>query len=69
MLAAYRHLSASLMLEVQQLTIVQNGQRLWDSVSFQVSAGERKVFLPPVAMAKPPWAVFWRNGKTQPLAG
>ena len=29
------------MLEVRQLTIVQEGRRLWDSVSFQVAAGER----------------------------
>jgi len=40
------------MLEVQQLTIVQNGQRLWDSVSFQVSAGERKGISAPSGYGK-----------------
>ncbi|WP_241485742.1 ATP-binding cassette domain-containing protein [Pseudomonas weihenstephanensis] len=45
-------MSASLMLEVEQLTIVQNGQRLWDSVSFQVSAGERKGISAPSGYGK-----------------
>ncbi|KMN17638.1 nickel ABC transporter ATP-binding protein [Pseudomonas weihenstephanensis] len=40
------------MLEVEQLTIVQNGQRLWDSVSFQVSAGERKGISAPSGYGK-----------------
>ena len=40
------------MLEVQQLTIVQNGLRLWDSVSFQVSAGERKGISAPSGYGK-----------------
>ena len=30
------------MLEVQQLSIVQDGRRLWDSVSFHVRPGERQ---------------------------
>ena len=40
------------MLEVQQLTIEQNGQRLWDSVSFHVSAGERQGISAPSGYGK-----------------
>ncbi|OZY58320.1 nickel ABC transporter ATP-binding protein [Pseudomonas lundensis] len=40
------------MLDVQQLTIVQNGQRLWDSVSFQVSAGQRQGISAPSGYGK-----------------
>jgi len=40
------------MLEVQQLTIEQNGQRLWDSEAFQVSARERKGISAPSGYGK-----------------
>ena len=40
------------MLEVRQLTIVQEGRRLWDSVSFQVAAGERQGICAPSGYGK-----------------
>ena len=40
------------MLEVRQLTIVQEGRRLWDSVSFQVAAGERQGISAPSGYGK-----------------
>lgn len=40
------------MLEVHQLSIVQNGHRLWDSVSFQVKAGERQGISAPSGFGK-----------------
>ena len=40
------------MLDVQQLSIVQNGQRLWDSVSFQVRSGERQGISAPSGFGK-----------------
>ena len=40
------------MLEVRQLTIVQEGRRLWDSVSFQVTAGERQGISAPSGYGK-----------------
>ena len=40
------------MLEVRQLSIVQDGQRLWDSVSFQVRPGERQGISAPSGFGK-----------------
>ena len=40
------------MLEVRQLTIVQEGRRLWDSVSFQLAAGERQGISAPSGYGK-----------------
>ncbi|MEB0206081.1 ATP-binding cassette domain-containing protein [Pseudomonas sp. CCC3.1] len=40
------------MLDVRQLTIVQDGRRLWDSVSFQVRAGERQGISAPSGFGK-----------------
>ena len=40
------------MLEVQQLSIVQDGRRLWDSVSFQVRPGERQGISAPSGYGK-----------------
>ena len=40
------------MLDVQQLTIVQDGRRLWDSVSFQVRSGERQGISAPSGFGK-----------------
>ena len=40
------------MLDVQQLTIVQNGHRLWDAVSFQVRSGERQGICAPSGYGK-----------------
>ena len=40
------------MLEVRELTIVQEGRRLWDSVSFQVAAGERQGISAPSGYGK-----------------
>ncbi len=40
------------MLEVRQLTTVQEGRRLWDSVSFQVAAGERQGISAPSGYGK-----------------
>jgi peptide/nickel transport system ATP-binding protein len=52
------------MLEVQQLTIEQNGQRLWGlGIVSRQRRGASGAFRLPVAMAKPPWAGCWRNGR------
>ena len=40
------------MLEVQQLSIVQDGQQLWDCVSFQVRPGERQGISAPSGYGK-----------------
>ncbi|WP_339475192.1 ATP-binding cassette domain-containing protein [Pseudomonas sp. RL_5y_Pfl2_69] len=40
------------MLEVQQLSIVQDGRRLWDSVSFHVRPGERQGISAPSGYGK-----------------
>ena len=40
------------MLEVQQLSIVQDGRQLWDSVSFQVRPGERQGISAPSGYGK-----------------
>ena len=40
------------MLEVQQLSIVQDGHRLWDAVSFEVRPGERQGISAPSGYGK-----------------
>ncbi len=46
------------MLSVENLTIVQSGKRLWESVSFTLAPGERLGISAPSGFGKRRWAGY-----------